>query len=103
MRKAPVQAALGFSSRKSPRGGLDAGLVLRDDEPSFTDPSRKFSVRGRIVAVDATAEHGDRDSAGIEGSAVGLAVDASRETADDYQSGRGELSPEHPRDLRAVR
>jgi len=34
---------------------------------------------------------------------VGLAVDASRETADDYQAGRGELSPEHPRDLSAVR
>src|SRR6185295_1782347 len=91
------------ASRKSPGGGLDAGLVLRDDEASFADPSRKFRVRGRIVAVDATTEHGDRDSAGIEGSAVRLAVDALRETADDYQSGRGELSPEHARDLCAVR
>ena len=32
-----------------------------------------------------------------------LAVDAAREPADDDEPGRGELAPERPRDLRAVR
>ena len=59
-------------------------------------------VRGRIVAVDAAAEHGDRRAARLERAAVRLAVDTAREAADDDEPGRRELAPEHPRHLCAV-
>src|SRR5262249_37874498 len=77
--------------------------VLRDDEASFADPPRELSVCGRIVAVDAAAEHGDREPARIERATMGFAIDAAREPADDDQARPGDVSPEHARDLRAVR
>ena len=60
-------------------------------------------MRGRVVAVDPTAEHGDGDTTGLERAAMRLAVDAAREAADDDEPGRGELAAEAARDLRAVR
>ena len=49
--------------RESPRRGLDARLVLRHDQPRLGDPAGELAVRGRVVAVDPAAEHGDRDAA----------------------------------------
>jgi hypothetical protein len=60
-------------------------------------------VRGRVVAVDSTTEHGDGRTAGLERAAVGLPVDAARHAADDDESRRRQLAPERPRDVRAVR
>ena len=60
-------------------------------------------MRRRIVAVDATAENGHRRASGLESAAVGLAVHASSEPADDDEPGRGELPSEEARDLTPVR
>src|SRR4051812_11976185 len=89
------------AGREPPRRRLDAGGVLGDDEARLTDPGRELPVRGRVVAIDAAAEHGDR-VAGLEGAAMSLAVDPAGEAADDDQPCRGELASEQPRDLRAV-
>ena len=59
-------------------------------------------MRRRIVAVDAAAEHGDRDAARLERALVRLAVDAAREAAHDDEPRRRELPTERSRDLRAV-
>ena len=73
---------------EAPRRGLDARLVLGDDEAALADPSRELRVRRRVVAVDAAAEHGDGHAARLERSAVRLAVDAARHPADDDETGR---------------
>jgi hypothetical protein len=39
----------------------------------------------------------------LEGAAVGLAVDAARETTHDDDTGSRKLAADHPRDLPAVR
>ena len=44
---------------ESPRRRLDAGRVLRHDQPGLRDAPRELGVRGGVVAVDAAAEHGD--------------------------------------------
>ena len=88
--------------REAPRSGLDARCVLGDDEAALGDSPRELGVRGRIVAVDAAAEHRHRDPAGLERTPVRLGVDAAREAADDHQPGGGELPPERSRDRGAV-
>ena len=57
---------------------------------------------GRVVAVDAAAEHGDRPATGSNGAAMRLAVDAARETADDHDPRRGRLGRQHARDRTSV-
>ena len=87
---------------EAPRGGLDAGLVLGDDAAGLCDPAGEFGVGGRVVAVDAAAEHGDRAPACVEGAAVCLGVDAAGEAGDDRDAGGGEVAGERARDLGAV-
>jgi hypothetical protein len=60
-------------------------------------------VRGRVCTVDAAAEDCDRVTIGLEGTAMRLAVDTARHSADDDQARRRELATEHARDLSAVR
>ena len=60
-------------------------------------------MRGGIVAVDAAAEHGDRDPARLEGAAMGLGVDAPCHPADDDETVRRELAAEAPCHLPTVR
>ena len=57
---------------------------------------------GGIVAVDAATEDGDGRLRGLERAAVGLGVDAARETADDDETRRGEVAAEAAGDLAAV-
>ena len=83
--------------RESPRRGLDAGRVLRDDEPGLGDASRELGVRGRVVAVDAAAEHGDGRAARLERAAMRLGVDPAREAADDDEPRTRELAGERLR------
>ena len=80
------------AGREAPGCGLDAGLVLGDDETRLADPSRELGVRGRIVAIDAASEHGDRHAAGIQRATMGLAVDASGHAAHDDETGRSEVA-----------
>ena len=48
--------------REAPRRRLDAGCVLRDDQPPLGDPRASSGFDGRIVAVDPAAEHGDGEA-----------------------------------------
>ena len=90
--------------RKAPRRRLDARARTRRRPAPRRRPARASSrVRGRIVAVDAAAEHGDGHPARLERAAVRLAVDAAGEAADDDEARRGQLPAEQPRDLAAVR
>ena len=59
-------------------------------------------MRGRIVAVDAAAEHRDRRTTCVERAAVRLRVDAARHAGDDDEAGARELAAERPPDRRAV-
>src|SRR5215204_5817241 len=92
-----------FPSRKAPRRGLYAGRVFRDDQATLADPRGELSMRGWIVAIDATAEHRDGQAACFERAAMRLAVDSAREPAHDDDSGRSELPRARTRHLRAVR
>ena len=58
---------------------------------------------GRVVAVDAAAEHGDRVAVCLECAAVRLPVHPTREPAHDDDACLRELAAEHPRNLCAVR
>ena len=71
---------------EAPWGGLDAGFVFRDDQPVLADSPGEFGVRRRIVAIDATAEHGHRCAPGFERSSMSLCVDASSHSADDDET-----------------
>ncbi len=73
--------------REAPRRRRDARRVLRDDQACVGDAARELRVRGRVVAIDAAAEHGDGRALGLERTAVGLGVDAAREAADDDEPG----------------
>ena len=57
----------------------------RRPDPVARSGAASSRVRGRIVAVDPAAEHGDRGPAGLERAAVRLAVDAAGQAADDDQ------------------
>ena len=83
--------------------GSTPGSYSETTSPSLADPPRELGVRGRIVAVDPAAEHGDGRASGLERAAVRLAVDPAREAADDDEAGGRELAAEAARDLRAVR
>ena len=89
--------------RKTPRGGLDARCVLRHDEPALRDAPCELGVGRRVHPVDSAAENGDRQPAGLERAAMGLAVDTAREAADDDETGGGQLAAERPRDRGPVR
>ena len=78
-------------------------LVLGHDRSRLGDASRQLGVRGRIVAVDTASEHCDGRPAGVERSAMGLAVDATRHPADDDEPGCSEIPRERPCDRPAVR
>ena len=60
-------------------------------------------MRGRIVAVDAASEHGDRHAAGIQRPTMGLAVDASGHATHDDETGRSEVARKGACDRAAVR
>ena len=83
-----------FRAGKAPGRGLDARLVLRHDQPALDDPAGELAVRCRVVAVDAAAEHGDRDAADVESAAVRLAVDPPCHAADDDEPRSRQLAPE---------
>ena len=59
-------------------------------------------MRARVVAVDAAAEHGDRQPR-LERAAVRRSVDPARKPGDDDDSRRGQLAAERGGDGRAVR
>ena len=90
------------AGREPPRRGLDARRVLGDDQPGRDDPAREVGVRGRVVAVDAAAEHGDGRAAGFECAAVRFGVDPARHAGDDDETRARELAAERARDRRAV-
>ena len=96
-------ATIRLRAGKAPRRRLDAGRVLRDDEPGRGDLPRELAVRSGIVAVDPAAEHRDRRPAALERAAVRLGVDAAGEAADDDEPRRRELAAEPARDLAPVR
>jgi hypothetical protein len=60
-------------------------------------------MRGRVIAVDPAPEDAYRRASGLERTAMRLAVDTAGEAANHDQPSSGQLAPEHPRDLRAVR
>jgi hypothetical protein len=60
-------------------------------------------VRGRVVAVDPTAEDRDRPAARFERPSVGLAVDPAGHATDDDESGGRELTRQRARDRPAIR
>ncbi len=74
------------ASRKPPRRGLDARLVLGDEQPVDADATRELGVRCRVVTVDAAAEHGHCTSTGSESAPVRLRVDAPSEPAHDHEA-----------------
>ena len=61
------------AGRESPRRGLDARRVLRDDQPVAAIARASSACAARVVAVDAAAEHGDGAAARLERAAVRLA------------------------------
>ena len=83
--------------------GSTPGRVLGHGQAGGANPGGELAMRGRIVAVDPTPEHGDGGAAGLERAAVRLAVDAACEAAHDYEPRTPELASEHARDLGAVR
>ena len=66
--------------------GSTPGAYSETTRPSLADARGQLGVRGRVVAVDAAAEHGDRAAARLERAAVRLAVDSTREAADDDET-----------------
>ena len=82
--------------------GSTAGCVLGDDQTFLGDPSRQLRMCGRVVAIDAAAEDGDRRPARLERAAMRLGVDAAREAGDDEEARARKLAAEHARDGGAV-
>ena len=82
--------------------GSTPGAYSETDEPGLANPRGELGVGCRVVAVDTAAEDCDRQPARLERAAMGLAVDSSREAADDDEAGPAELPAEHPRDLGAI-
>src|SRR5207244_9706296 len=70
--------------RETPRGGLNARRVLRDDQAALRDLFAQPGVRGWVDPVDPAAEHGDGRPApaGLESTPVRLTVDSAGEAAD---------------------
>ena len=66
--------------------GATPGAYSATISPRRRDPARELRVRGRIVAVDPAAEHGDRRAARVERTAVRFGVDAACEPADDDEA-----------------
>ena len=81
-------ATMRLRAGKRHGAGSTPGAYSETIKPGRGDPARELRVRGRIVAVDAAAEHGDRRRAGLERAAVRLGVDAAREARDDDEPRR---------------
>ena len=95
-----------FRAGKRHGAGSTPGSYSETTSPRLADPSRELRMRGRVVAVDAAAEHGDRRAAGFERSAVSLAVDPARHAAHDDETRCGssrasERATERPYDEHA--
>ncbi len=90
-------------SREAPRGRLDAGLVLGDDESRLADATSQLRVCGRVVAVDAATENCNGRSTGVERTTMRLAVDPSSHPAHDDEAGGREVARERARDRASVR
>ena len=91
------------AGRKSPRRRLDPRLVLRDHEPAAChDRAGELGVCCGIVAVDTAPEDRDRRAVRGERSAMRLAVDAARHTADDHRTRSRRFGREEPRDRATV-
>src|SRR5436190_3238472 len=89
--------------REAPRGRLDALRVFRHDCTRRNDPPRQLAMAPRVVTIDAATEHGHRSPSSFERAAMGLAVDAARETADDDYTRPRKLTGERTGYLGAVR
>jgi hypothetical protein len=63
---------------------------LADERPLRRDLVGECVVLGRIEPIEPRAEDGHGPPAGGERAAVGGGVDATRETGDDHDTGRGE-------------
>ena len=88
--------------REPPRRGLDPRLVLGDHEPAFRYAPRELRVRGRVVAVDSTAENGTGEPVGVQGAAVRLPVDSARQAAHDHEARAREVAGERTGDRPTV-
>ncbi len=86
---------------KRPAPGGGPGRQLGDRQADFADAAPEGAVAGRVGDVGAAAEDGD-GAAGVEGAAVGAAVDPEGEAADDGHPRGGQLTPQLAGDLAAV-
>ena len=91
-RRARAPATIRLRAGKRHGAGSTPGAYSETTRPRSPIARRQLRVRGRVVAVDAAAEHCDGDAARLERAAVGLAVDAAREAADDDEPGCRELT-----------
>ena len=82
--------------------GSMPGAYSDDDQARAAISPGQLAMRGRVVAVDAAAEHRDVTPARLERAAMRLAVDAARQPADDHKPGGRELAAERARDRAAV-
>ena len=91
--------------RAGKRHGAGSTPASYSDTMSDRSPieTRERRVRRGIVAIDATAEHGNRVPADGKRTAVRFAVDPARQSAHHHDTGRRKLAPEHAGDLSPVR
>jgi len=71
-----------------------AGSELGEDQAALLDGAEEPLVRARVDDVDAGAEDGDGDAAGIEGGGVRGGVDAARQAGDHRDAGGDQLRGE---------
>ena len=74
---------------EAPRQRLGAVAVLADDEALLAHARVEALVAARVDDVEAGRDDADRQSARVERSGVGGAVDADREPADHGDAGAG--------------
>ena len=84
-------------------GGVPSG-ASRDEHPAVGDLVATAPVAARVDDVEAGADHADRRRAprGVEGAAVGGAVDADGQAGHHGDAGRGQLAAEAAGDVEAV-
>ena len=82
--------------------GSTPGAYSETMRPASRDATRELGVRGRIVAIDAAAEDGDRRPVRLERPAMRLGVDAAGEPAHDDEPGSRELPAQAAGDRGAV-
>ena len=85
------------------RVGAHPGARLRHHQPDVGDVVDQVAVGGRVGAVRAAGEHGDRRAPAGERAAVRGLVDAERRPRDDAPRLTGQRGRDPGRDIGAVR